>query len=150
MEQRPKLINILIVLWILIGILFISEAMYVVENYLCSTVPDVFDMVVQYIDLFAINIAFTILLSIFSVVLAYGAFKKKSWTWLVGLMFAAYILILSIHESALSVSGLIFGILGDIAYSYTNLILPLCLTVLAALVIYLSMKPSVKAYFGKS
>ena len=152
MEQKPKFVNYLIVSWIIIGILFISNFLYIIQQYLQYIQFDFSGTGSTFLFTSVTNMIFIIFFFIFSLLLAHRIFVKKNWTWLASLMFATYILITNIR-STITIYGVAITSHSissvDIIYILHYLIFVPISAALAAFVIYLSLKPSVKEYFGE-
>ena len=142
MNQKPKSIGILFGLWIAIGILILVITIIDLRmmEHLGVTFPR--DFYIQPI--------FYLILAVISFVLAYGVMSKKNWAWLGSLMFSSFLL----YQFGVALQSLAF-IFGrnyhvlrveNIAH-YIALYLELAF---AILIIYLSTRSQVKAYFGKT
>lgn len=82
-----------------------------------------------------------------SLILAYSVFQQKSWGWLGSLMLSSFLL----YRVFTVPSTLAYGVSSNLHYLLDPRIIVLCLEfVFAILVIYLSTRQDVKAYFGKT
>jgi len=158
MEQKPNLIYVLIVLWIIIGILFFGLLAISTTNYLEqleSRSNSIFGGDEQWnaVSDFYFVMYFILFLgiTIISFLLIFGTFFQKNWSWLIGIMCASslsfwvWLGLVSIGSSIIMeridqmfanlYSGFTF-----ISYIMMIFLIPILLIILT--------RSSVKAYFG--
>ena len=95
MIQKPNIIYLLVILWIIIGVIFIGIAISSTQENL-----DFIDSFGNYEDEFSTMVVYSLISSlilfiiciILSFLLAYGTFIKKELFWLIGLMFSSFLL----------------------------------------------------------
>jgi hypothetical protein len=152
MDQKPKLIKILIILWLLVGCLFIifavdNELFY--ENIFKSSDED-YKATAWYTldDVYYVlgTISFLIQI-IFSFLFAFVIYKKKTWSWTGGLILASYVSIYYPHRLITNTARQMLNLPGN---EYLSIGLDVIVTIFAILIIYLITHPVVKGYFGKT
>ncbi len=159
MEQKPNLVYILIILWVVIGILFLGLLITYMTNYLdqigsMGGAP-LGDSQWQTMMNFSFAMYFILFLSItaFSFLLAYGSYMKKNWSWLIGIMTASFLgffIFLGIQSIGtliiMDYSDQIFSTTYS-SYQYISYIL---LIFLVPCMLFIIIRPEVKTYFGKT
>ena len=159
MENKANFVYVLMILWIIVAVLFICKDAYLIGSYFeslehtasYSYESNKFDNYHMFV--LTTHIGYAVSLMVVSILLSLGVFWAKKLTWLVGLMFSGYILILSIN-SIISNYGMTI-LLGSLTYNGENLmyvisilIAPPCLLALSIILIYYLTRPFVKEYFG--
>jgi hypothetical protein len=157
MEQKPMLSYILIVMWIVVGILFFCQIIAYSINYfdqldsVGSLSGSQFEAQMSYSYL--TYMILYLIIVIFSFLLAYGTFMKKSGSWLIGLMlssFLAFYAYLGIQSIGMYI---IMDYLDNIfatAYSSISFITFILMIVFVPCLILILTRPNIKAYFGKT
>ena len=96
MNQKPKIIYILVILWIIIGVLFIGIAIsrtLDTLHFLDSASRGGSDKFTTAITFqYIIYTILFIIIIILSFLLAYESFIKKDLFWLIGLMFSSFLI----------------------------------------------------------
>lgn len=160
MEQKPNLVYVLIILWIIIGIIFLGLLATYTSNYLEqleSRSNSMFGGDEQWnalSDFYFVMYSILFLgIAIMSFLLIYGTFFQKNWSWLIGIITASslsfwvWLGLVSIGSSIIMeridqmfanlYSGFTF-----ISYIMMIFLIPILLIILT--------RPNVKAYFGKT
>jgi hypothetical protein len=135
MNQKPTTIYILVILWIIIGVLFIGRTISLIE-YL-----GLYGLYISTV----ISIIVGIICIIFSFLLAYGTFIKKELFWLIGLMFSSFLFYFVLQ--GINSIGMILRFTNVIRIFYY--VAPIFFIFLVPCQIFLLTRPEVKIYFGK-
>ena len=135
MNQKPTTIYILVILWIIIGILFLGRTISLLEY---------FGFYGFYFTTFT-GLIVNIICIILSFLLAYGTFLKKELFWLIGLMFSSF-LFYHILQGINSI-GMILRFSNLITFFYY--VAPILFIFLVPCQLFLLTRPEVKIYFGK-
>jgi len=158
MEQKPYLVYILIILWIVIGILFLG--------CLITYTTDYFDQLESRSDFhfdskwdtmmdfsFAISFLLFLFIVVFSFLLVYWIFTRKSWAWLLGIMISSF-LGLYIYSGIQSIGYLIimdyFDRMFDTAYFTFQYVTYFVMIFFVPLLLIIFTRPQIKTYFGKT
>ena len=152
MNQKPKIIYILVILWIIIGVLFIGVAISRTLDtmrflgFSSRGGSDEFTtaIIFQYI---IYTILFVIII-ILSFLLSYESFIKKELFWLIGLMFSSFLLYFVFQAIYFIGSGIIAENMVQMLNSF-DYIAYILLIFLVPCQIFLLTRPEVKVYFGK-
>lgn len=153
MNQKPKIIYILVILWIIIGVLFIGTAI----SRTLSTLDSLDIMGKSAPDKFTASIIFSyvsytillIIIIILSFLLAYESYIKKDLFWLIGLMLSSFLITFVINAINIIGAGIIAENLFQMFNSF-EYIAYILLIFLVPCQIFLLTRPEVKVYFGKS
>ena len=155
MNQKPKIIYILVILWIVIGVLFIGMAVKRTLDhldYLDLTSASAFGrdyfttiMTFSYV---LYTILFIIIIAL-SFILACGTFIKKSWSWLIGIMLSSFLAFFAFSAIYLIGAGVITEHLDQMFNNFESVVYILMLFFVPCLMVLLT-RPVVKAYFGKT
>lgn len=159
MNQKPKIIYILIILWIVIGVLVFGIAVKRTLDHLDSidsisevpndSLPTMNDSITTYVTFSYVmyTILYTIII-VLSFILAYGTFIKKSWSWDISIMLSAFLTYFVFTAIFLIGSGVIMGQLDQIFNNFESVANILMLFFVPCLIVLLT-RPEVKAYLGK-
>ena len=153
MNQKPKIIYILVILWIAIGVLFIGTAVKRTldyQDYLDSTSAfgmDSFTTIMTF-SYVLYTILFIIIIAL-SFLLAYGSFMKKSWSWVIGLMLSSFLIYFVFQAISLIGSGIIMENL-DQMFNHFEYVANVVMIFLVPCLLALLTRPTVKTYFGKT
>ena len=150
MTERPRLVYILILLWLALSCIFVLWGSYSLlilvqipswENFLDSSIlpPLHFGYLMGTIVWFMFSILF--------VVFAYGTFKTKSWVWTAGLIITTiFLVVFGLMLTSLMITAMQFRDLFSVAGLTT--------TVLALLadigIVFCITRPVIKLYFGSN
>jgi len=159
MEQRPNLIYVLIILWTIIGILFLGLLITYTTNYLdqlnskgsLSFSNSKFDTMMNFS--LVLYILLFLFIVIFSFLLAYGTFIKKSWSWLLGIMissFSGFFAYLGIQSLGNLIIMDNFSQMFANAYSTFQYVTFFMMIFFVPILLIILTRPGVKAYFGKT
>ena len=154
MEQKPKLVYLLIILWIIVGVLFLGIFISQIMSHL-----DYLESVRSYpvpMDKFMAQINFSyisyevlyLIIIIFAFILAYGAYFNKKWCWLIGIMYTSA-LTFNVYMAIVMIGT--FIIIGSFA-SMPNfqIIALISMIFFVPCLQFILTKPEVKIYFEKS
>jgi len=153
MNQKPKIIYILVILWIVIGVLFLGAAVKRTLDHL-----DYLDTTSAFgMDYFTTITTFSyvlytilfIIIIVLSFILAYGTFIKKSWSWLIGIMLSSFLAFFAFLAIYLIGAGVIMENLDQVFNNFEFVAYILMLFFVPCLMVLLT-RPGVKAYFGKT
>jgi len=151
MVRKPNTIYILVILWIIIGVIFIGIATSSTQETL-----DNIDGFIKYNDEFTAFVVYSLVSSlilyviciILSLLLAYGTYINKELFRLIGLMFSSFLLYFVFSAINLIGGSIIRGSIDHMfdAFHYFAYIF---FIFLAPCQIFLLTRPEVKSYFGK-
>ena len=159
MEQKPNLVYVLIILWMIIGILFLGCLITYTSNYLdqldSRSNSVLYDS--RWDTMMNFSFALYFLLFLFMVVssflLAYVTFMKKSWSWLLGIMFSSFSGFF-IYVGIQSLGNLIimdyFDKIFQNAYSTFQYVTFFVMIFFVPLLLIILTRPQIKTYFGKT
>lgn len=155
MNQKPKIIYILIILWIVISVLFIGIAIKRTLDHLdyldsisaFETVPFPITAITTF-SYILYTILSTIIIAL-SFILAYGTFIKKSWSWLIGIILSSFLAFFAFTAIHLIGSGVIMENLDQTFNNFESVAYILMLFFVPCLMVLLT-RPGVKTYFGKT
>jgi len=153
MNQKPKIIYILVILWIAIGVLFIGTAVTRTLNHLDYLDSIGASAMGQFTTTMTFSyVLYTILFIIIvtlSFLLAYGSFIKKSQSWLIGIILSSFLLFFVFQAIYLIGIGVIMENLDQMFNNFEYVAYVLMLFFVPCLMVILT-RPVVKAYFGKT
>jgi hypothetical protein len=152
MVRKPNIIYLLVILWIIIGVIFIGIAISSTQETL-----DFIDSFGNYEDEFSTLVVYSLVSSlilyiiciILSFLLAYGTFIKKELFWLIGLMFSSFLLYFVFSAINLIGGGIIRGSIGRMFDTDFHNFALIFFIFLAPCQIFFLTRPEVKSYFGK-
>lgn len=153
-NEKPIIIYILVTMWIVIGVSTIGIVAHrtstfwdYIESLDRVNMPDNITNAMTFNYVFFI-ILFTIII-IISFLLAYSSFMKKSYSWLIGLMFSSFLIYFVIQ--VISSIGL-FVIYGkfDVLFNNLEYIVYIFMLFIVPIVIFIHTRPKVNLYFGKT
>ena len=157
MKQLPNIIKILIILWILVGILFIIKEIDVINTYLDTI--EMYDSARFFDDehlqyskdytnyLFISNSILNFSCIFLSVFVSYIIYNIHKYSWIISIMFSSF-LIYSAYNSFLFFIRRIF-LKPPVEYEYKYSDVFHIILILIPIIIYYLFKPEVKKYFGK-
>jgi hypothetical protein len=146
MAERPKMLYLLIALWVIFSLIFISIGYASLD--LASNIYKWFFTEELYFGpmLFFVTFFLTIVMFVFGsifLIFAYETFKRKRWVWNAGIIISTiFIVIFSFMLASLMITALIF---------MDNFSIPTLITVMIAFLVDLGIifsitRPSVKEY----
>jgi hypothetical protein len=146
MEQKTNLIYVLTALWIIIGVLFLGSLITYGSYFFDSNFSPMFFSSAAYfiLLLFITMIAF---------VLTYGTFTKKSWSWLIGIMFSSFLGFHAYQGVMIIGNTIMMGNIDGIfrtpysGFQYVTFFLTIFFV---PILLFILTRPTVKAYFGKT
>ena len=145
MNDKPKLLYLLITMWIMFGLIFIylGYASLTVVLYILGTSEQSGWEPIVFFGTFMATITMMVFGSIF-LIFSYGTYKGKSWIWNAGIIISTiFIVIFSFMLASLMITVLLF--------TTSDLVLILVVSMIAFLVdlgiIFLVTRPNIKAYF---
>ena len=155
MNQKPKIIYILVILWIAIGVLFIGTAVKRTLDYLdyldltdASAMGQFTFTTAMTFSYVLYTILFIIIVTL-SFLLAYGSFIKKSRSWLIGIILSSFLIFFVFQAIYLIGGGIIMENLDQMFNNFEYVAYVLMLFFVPCLMVILT-RPVVKAYFGKT
>ena len=158
MEQKPKQVWILIIIWIIIGILFIGMFInetstyfgnlkfYEDSTFFTGNQANQFSTDLTFI--YVVMVIFDILIIIFSFLLVYTSFYVKKWTWILGIILSSALLY-TVYFGIIGVGRAIIN--GQLLEYFSNFI-AVVYTIIIFIIpctIYLLTRPTVRKYFEK-
>ena len=135
MNQKPATIYILVIVWIIIGMLFLGRTISLLEY---------FGFYGFYFTTFT-GIIVNIICIILSFLLAYGTYTKKELFWLIGMMFSSFLFYLVLQ--GINSIGMILRFSN--VFSFFYYVAPIFFIFLVPCLLFLLTKSEVKIYFGK-
>jgi len=154
MTEKSKIIYILVILWIVIGVLFIGTAVQKISEYL--NVIDSFggfgspdDITKSMTFSYVVYTTQFIIIIALSFILAYSSFRKKSQSWLIGIILSSFL----IHFVVQAIYFIGFAIIREnfgLIFSNFEYITYMLMLFIVPCVIFILTRPKVKEYFGKT
>ena len=155
MDAKPRLVYILMILWIIIAILFAGNLIEATTDYLdyreeTDQHPSYswhdLDMH-QYFYFIMYALLFTVIIFV-SCLLIYGMFFDKRWSWLIGTIFASF-LIMFVFHGLYSFGSAIIGDYLDYYFEIFRFITNLLMIFIVPILLFILMRPEVKSHFEK-
>jgi len=155
MEQKPKLVYFLIILWIILGVLLLGIFITQIINHLDSLqsaeeFPSIYknEYLRQITFSYISSEIFFIVISLFAFILAHAAFINKKWCWLIGIMYtsalAFFVYSAIVMIGNFIVQGSITGLGNFLVIVYISMIF------FVPCILYILTRPIIKEYFEKS
>jgi len=150
---------VLFVLWIVVGIIFIGYFIVHSLNYL-----DQMDTIsgsafgssqwdVQMTYSYVTYMVLYLIITVFAFLLAYGTFFKKPWAWLTGIMlssFLGFFAYVGIQAIGIYVIMDYWDNLFSTLYSSLTFISYIAMIIVVPCLLFVLLRPDIKAYFGKT
>jgi len=155
MNNKPKIIRAAVIIWIIIGILLTTIAIYSIYLEL-EFQKDVYKsgVIISEINLFRDtllikNTAFRLIPAILSFIFAIGTYLVKKWAWLWSLILTFYILLVYLNGLASDIQNAV--IVGYTDYPFYNTfisIISIIIFVSVIVIFYIYTRQSVRDYFN--
>lgn len=146
MAEKPKMLYLLIALWVIFSLIFISMGYYSLDLALDALTQshsdETFFLPMLFFATFFLTIVMFVFGSIF-LIFAYETFKIKKWVWNAGIIISTiFIVIFSFMLAALMITALIFM---D-SFSILTLITVMIAFLVDLGIVFSITRPSVKEY----
>ena len=150
---------ILIVMWIVVGVVFLCYMIAHTLNYLDQLdsmsssflMSSGWDAYMNYY--FATAFILYLGITIFAFLLAYGTFLKKSWSWLIGIMLSSFLGFFA-YTGIQTIGTYFFMDRWDTAfsslYSALAIISYIVMIIVVPCLLFILLRHEIKAYFGKT
>jgi len=157
-NQKPKIIWIAVIVWIIIGILLSITAIYLItleldyskQLFEAQDLPTDVQQFKEYriLNILGLDTTFRLIGIIFAFLLVFGTYYAKRLARLGSFILSFYLLVGYTHGVCWDV---INGSIGFTEYPYFNLYLTIneiMITILVVVILYIYLKPTVKNYFN--
>ena len=151
MDEKPKLtLNILVILWLLMSLMFIIWGMYSLDLVLKIPSWPPTDLSTLYPLLFFGYLLSMIVWFVFAclfVVFSYGTLKSKGWVWTSGIIISTiFILVFGLMLASFMATAILF-----LDYFSVAGLVSVVITLLIDLgIVYFLTRPDVEKYFAKN